>query len=430
MAKIAILTNFQDFNPGYSLTGIVSDQMSMLARYEHDVHLFICTSYNRESVADLQKNHPDVTIHPVIPFAHLIDYTSKLDLTTEGEDEKTNHKLLVKDTRDILVSELADFDHVFTHDWVFTGWFLPYGLACVEASKQLPGIKFFHWIHSIPSVARDWWRVKEYGSNHKLVFPNSSDAIQVAEQYVGELNDVRVIPHFKDARSWFDFGEESCKIIDAVPSIMQADVVQILPAGSDRLSAKRVDYVIKIFGYLKQQGLKVSLVVANQWATGRQRKQCLEPFDMIARQAGLEPRTEFVFTSDIDKKFENGLNKKTLRELFLLSNLFVFPTREETFGLVVAEAAMSGCFMVLNKSLGVQKEISGNMALYFDFGSFNHNFQISDPEKYFSDIAWIITGQMRREQSIMVKTYFKQRNNWDSVYHNYYMPIMMENKEI
>lgn len=424
--KIAILTNFQDFNSGYSLTGIVSDQMSMLTRYGHDVHLFICTSYNRESIAELQAQHPDVTVHPVIPFAHLIDYTSKSDITTEGDHEKDNHQMLIDKTKDKLVDKLVGYDHVYTHDWVFTGWFLPYGLACVEASKQLPNIKFFHWIHSIPSVNRDWWRVKEYGPNHKLVFPNSSDAIQVAEQYVGELDDVRVVPHFKDARSWFDFGAESCEIIDAVPSVMQADVVQILPAGSDRLSAKRVDFVIKMFGYLKQQGLSVCLVIANQWATGRQRKQCLGPFDMIALQAGLELGTEFVFTSDIEKKFENGLNKKTLRELFLLSNLFVFPTREETFGLVVAEAAMSGCFMVLNKSLGVQKEISGYKALYFDFGSFNHYFEIKEPKKYFKDIAWIITGQMRKEKSIMTRTYFRKHNNWDFLYHNYYMPMMAE----
>ena len=428
--KIAILTNFQDFNPGYSLTGIVSDQMSMLTRYGHDVHLFICTSYNRESIANLQENHPNVTIHPVIPFAHLIDYTSKNDITTEGDNETKDHEALKILTRNILIEELKDYDHVFTHDWVFTGWFMPYGLACIEASKQLHGIKFFHWIHSIPSVSRDWWRIKEYGSNHKLIFPNSSDSIQVAEQYVGDPGDVRVIPHFKDARSWFDFSKESCEIIDAVPSIMQADVVQILPAGSDRLSAKRVDFVIKIFGYLKKQGLSVCLAIANQWATGRQRKQCLDPFDMMAQQAGLKLGTEFVFTSDIDKKFQNGLNKKTLRELFLLSNLFVFPTREETFGLVVAEAAQSGCFLVLNKSLGMQQEISGNMALYFDFGSFNHNFEIRDPENYFSDIAQIITGQMMQEKSIMCKTFFRKHNNWDSLYHKFYLPIMNENKEI
>lgn len=429
MSKIAILTNFQDFNSGYSLTGIVSDQMAMLTRHGDDVTLFICTSYNRASIATLQNNHPDVTIKPIIPFSHLVDYTSKILLVTGGEDEKHNHQILVSATKEILVEELKGFDFVYTHDWVFVGWFLPYGLACIEASKQLPAVKFFHWIHSIPSVNRDWWRIKEFGPNHKLIYPNKSDAIQVAEQYAGELEDVRVIPHFKDLRSWFDFGEESCEIIDKIPALMQADIVQILPAGSDRLSAKRVDYVAKIFGYLKQQGLSVCLTIANQWATGRQRKQCLEPYDNIARKAGLELGKEFIFTSDIDKKFANGLNKKTLRELFLLSNLFIFPTREETFGLVVAEAALSGCFLVLNKSLDMQKEISGNMALYFDFGSFNREFDIKDQEKYFSDLAWIIAGRMRQNESVMTKTFFRQNNNWDSLYHKYYSPIMMEQKE-
>ena len=156
MAKIAILTNFQDFNPGYSLTGIVSDQMSMLANHGHDVYLYICTSYNRESITKLQEQHPEVEVRPVIPFSHLIDYTNKAAITKEGEDEKHNHKILIEKTKNILIEELKDFDYVYTHDWVFVGWFLPYGLAMVEASKHLPNIKFFHWVHSIPSVHRNW----------------------------------------------------------------------------------------------------------------------------------------------------------------------------------------------------------------------------------------------------------------------------------
>lgn len=426
--KIGIITTYQDFNEGYSLTGITQDRLAMFTRYNHDVHLFCCASYNKKSMAMVQEKFPSITLHPVMPFSHLVDYTSKIMLTNGGDDAKHNHRILVSVTKDVLAEELKDFDCVYTEDIMFTGWNLPYGLAVIEASKQLPNVKWFHAIHSIPSTNRDWWRISEYGPNHKLIYPNKSDAIQVAEQYAGELKDVRVIPHFKDPRSWFDFGSDTCEIIDKLPGLMQADVVQILPAGSDRLSAKRVDYVAKIFGYMKQQGLSVCLTVANQWGLGRQRKQCLEPFENIARKAGLELGKEFVFTSDLDEKFANGLDRKTLRELFLLSNLFVFPTREETFGLVVSEAALSGCFLVLNKSLDMQGEISGHQSLSFDFGSFNRGFEIKDPETYFREIAWIIIGRMKQNESVMTKSFFRQHNNWDYLYHKYYMPIMMEGK--
>jgi hypothetical protein len=183
--------------------------------------------------------------------------------------------------------------------------------------------------------------------------------------------------------------------------------------------------VIRIFSELKKAGRSVCLLVANQWATTRTHKEAIGNYEYYAHNCGLTP-AEFCFTSTLGKDREVGISQQAIRDLFLLSNLFIFPTREESFGLVVPEAGLSGCMMVLNKSLQMQAEISGYNALYFDFGSFTHNFQCEDEDKYYKEIAHIIAGKMQQDTAIKCKTFFRQNNNRQSLYKKYYAPIMGE----
>ncbi len=422
MAKVAILTNFMEFNPGYSLTSIVKDQAKMLVRYGHEVHLFVNEQYHGETFSE------EVTLHKSIPFAHLIDYRSRNDLTPE-------HKNTVKATAEMIRKELQGFDFAFTHDFVFTGWFMPYGMGIKEGSQYVPHVRWLHWIHSVPTTMFDWWCIKEYGSKHKLVFPNETDKLRVAEQFRGSLSDVRVIPHIKDLRTWFDFGEDTCAFIDDYPGVIQDDVVVIYPASTDRLHAKGIRELILILSKIKSYGLSVTCVIANQWATGRVPKQNIEFYKNLASQVGLVYDKDFTFTSEWGIKnkdrwnYENGLPRKMLRELMQCSNLFIFPTREESFGLVAPEIGLAGgVLVVLNQSLSMMLEVSNFTTLYFNFGSFHQAFQPRDEEKYYSDVASIIVGRMRRNESIMYKTFVRKRYNFDTIYRLYYEPIFAESK--
>lgn len=415
--KIAILTNMMEFQPGYSLTGIVKDQATMLTSYGHEVQLFVNSQYHGEEF------DPSVTLIKKIPFSHLTDYRSKNDISPE-------HKKIVEETKVNLVEALADVPVVFTHDFLFTGWFMPYGLGCVEASKHLPDARWFHWIHSIPTAEFDWWQARDFGNLHKIIYPNETDRQRVAEQYRGERNDVRVIPHIKDLRSWFDFDEETCKLIRDYPGIMQADIVQIYPASVDRLKAKRLGEVITIISNMKKSGYSVFLVVANQWATGRQQKESVDKYKTLANRQGLRLGDEICFTSDWqDGKYDVGIPKRMLRELFQCSNLFIFPTNEESFGLVLPEASLAGGVLcVLNKSLGMQLEVSGFTTLFFDFGAYNHELHIENEGKYFKDIAQIILGRMQQNEVLATKTFMRKTYNWDHLYKKFYQPIMAECK--
>ena len=418
--NIAILTNFQDMNPGYSLTGIVYDQIEMLTRYGHVVHLFTCEQFNPKYNEPLPKN---AFIHHAVPFGHLKDYTSAKVIERPAQE-------LAKKTADFLVENLRQFkiDIAFTHDWIFTGWNLPYSMGIKLASPKVPEVRWMHWVHSVPSSLNDWWLIKSYGPKHKIIFPNETDRLRVAEQFRGELADVRVIPHIKDLRTWYDFDEETCRFIDDHPGIMQADFVQVYPASTDRLHAKRVDVVSRIFGALKVRGFQVCLVVANQWATGKQRKEDVENYYNFATAGGLERDREFIFTSEWDEKYATGISKVMLRELTLCSNLFVFPTREESFGLVGPEAAHAGPFMVLNKNLEMMREIFGGNGFYTDFGSFTHEQKYEDELKYYYDLGTIIIGRCWQGESFRTKTWCRQMYNFDYLYINKYEPIMEESR--
>jgi len=420
MSKVAILTAFAEFPPGYSLTGIVKDQVRMLTEHGHEVSLFVAEHFKKEDEAAFG---PEVRIVKRIPFTHQKDYKTKKDLTPE-------HREIAERTAAVLVEELQDTPIVFTHDFVFTGWFYPFGLGCQIASPQLPNTRWLHWIHSVPSVRSDWWEIKDYGSHHKLVYPNRIDAIKVAEQYRGFPDDVRVIPHIKDMRSWFDYDDETCKFIREFPAVMQAHVVQIYPSSVDRLKAKRLKEVIKIFAHLKRRGLSVCLVVANQWATGKQQKEDILKYKKIAAEEDLIVGQEVIFSSDWQNgKYDVGLPKRIVRELFQLSNLFIFPTREETFGLVLPEASLAGGVLcVLNKSLKMMLEVSGFTSIYFDFGSFDQEHHIENEDAYFKDIAWLIAARLKHNESILTKTHMRRTFNYDALYNKVYGPIMAESQ--
>lgn len=417
LKRIAILTNMMEFNPGYSLTGIVKDQVRMLEYYGHEVHVFVNEQFNPEGT-DFKH------LHTVIPFIHLTDYASKNDVSSE-------HQMDANRVASVLQEHLQDFDIAFTHDFIFTGWNIPYALGIQKASPNLPDVRWMHWIHSVPSGMRDWWEIRLYGPHHKIIFPNSSERIRVAENFRGEVSDVRVIPHIKDLRSFWDFHPDTCELIHRYPRLMQSQVIQVYPASSDRLFAKGLDIVIKIFAAIKKHGVSCCLLIANQWASGKQPRQNIEQFKTLAREHGLlcdgNPKDELIFTSEWKPEYENGIPQRILRELFLLQNLFVFPTREESFGLVGPEAALSSaCLMVLNRSLYMMSEVHGNNGIYFDFGSHHNITNTPDVDQYWRDVAMIILGRMQQNEAIKCNVHHRLRHNWDYLYYTYYAPIMGE----
>lgn len=424
---VGILTNFMDFNPGYSLSGIVVDQAHMLIRQGHKVIIYVNEQFNEQynedaGVVKLLAQFSDLLfIKQKTKFMKLNDY--------EKDGLKEEHVMQAKEAGTTFAQEIIDEEIkiIFTHDFIFTGWNLPYFHAIIETNQilrqQRKDTIWYHWIHSVPSSSRDWWSFEKLGLNHFPVFPNRTEIMRVAESYKIPASRVRCIPHIKDIRNWYDFGGDARFICREYPEIMNSEIIQVYPCSTDRLAAKQLHIVIAIFAFFKTYFKRsVFLVIANQWATGKQRKENVQTYIDTAEQLGLFYGKDFIFTSEADKSFATGISKRMLRELQLLSNIFIFPTREESFGLVGPEAAFSGCLPVVNRSLKMMQEVMSPMAPAFEFGSFDQTVdRIEDPQ-YLQSIAMAILNRYHYTESLQVKTHCRLTYNMDNLYVREYLP--------
>jgi glycosyltransferase involved in cell wall biosynthesis len=202
-------------------------------------------------------------------------------------------------------------------------------------------------------------------------------------------------------------------------------VIQIYPAGSDRLDAKGVRELIAVFSEIKKRGYSVFLLLINQAADDHDNQATMDHYKRFGEDRGLVYGEDFAFISDFFPGFAAGTPKRTVIELSMYSNVFVFPSQHETFGLVLPETSLvSGALPVLNKSLPEMLEVGGMHGLLVDFGSYFVEWKPKDEEAYFEHLAGQIIYMMHSEEGIRAKTWNRLEYNRASIYERYYVPIL------
>jgi glycosyltransferase involved in cell wall biosynthesis len=411
MARLCILTNFDSWNDAYSLTHVVREQARCLVRHGHQVTVFVredCTPHNA-----------GCSQFACLPAFTPALYRSIADLTDA-------HKNIAEKTSTLLVSNLEHYDAVFTHDWILTGPNLPYAEALRMSCDALRGKPFLHWVHSEYRGGKDWCLLKRYGNGHRIIYPNRIDKHFVGEAFGSDSDAVRSIPHVKDLRNYFDFAPLTRQIIDALPGLMQADFVQVYPVAADRLDSKGLRDLILVFKMLKQRDATVCLLIVDSW-TGKSSKQDISKYQRLAESNGLTSQ-EIAFSSTLmNRLLPDGLLSRIIRELQQCSNVFVNPTRGETFGLCLPEAGLAGGVLpVLNASLPMMFEVSGMCGLAFEFGSQHRHFKPANEREYFQRIASHIVACASKDDCWRYRTFVRQNLNMDAVYQKFYEPILTE----
>jgi hypothetical protein len=169
----------------------------------------------------------------------------------------------------------------------------------------------------------------------------------------------------KDPRDFFNMDTHARKIIGAL-NIPRKRFVGIMPVCSTRMESKGVRTVIDVWAGLKRRFESIALVVANSHA-GRNTDQT-KLFRQYAVDRGLADGEDFLFTSDMMKN--RPLPRKTVSDLFRISNVFVFASWRETCGNVFQEALISGNLLVLNSNLQCLHEMVQPVNVLFFPGTY------------------------------------------------------------
>ncbi len=412
--KIGILTTFYNFERSYSLTSVVENQLLSLVRHNYEPVLFVLGNFEGEVPEGVE-------VRKVIPQFELVDYRPGMKAESSFQEQ-------AKSVQKALEKNMQDIDVAITHDWIFQGWFLPYNQGMRDAKLNC---RWLHWVHSAPSdrpTDLEYPHTLRYTvmPNSKLIYLNHYDTLRLAEMYGGVLDDVRTVSNPLDPRVFYDYHSFTNELINKY-RLMDADIIDVYPLSSTRFAGKQPEKVIKIIANLKKQGKSVRMIFCNAHANGENEKQAVRDLVHLAIEYGLT-REEVIFTSleGKDGEYEQGVPHKVVRDLFTLSNLFIFPTLSENCPLILLEAAMAKCLLVLNDSFPPLRDFFKQNALYFKFGSTREKVEHQDEEKYYSDIASIILGEFNKDKALNSFVTLRKEFNLDYVFQNQLEPLFHE----
>lgn len=408
--KIGILTTFGDFNPSFSLCGVVKQQLISLVKHGYSPVLFVLDFFKDDALVP-----EGVEVRKVLP---------QLILEPYSQGNINNLESDVAKAQKAMEENMKDIDVCLTHDIIFINSYLPYNIAMRRGiDGQLNHIKWLHWMHSGPSFAdldgSVWDNLYTLPPNSKLVYMNYTDAIRAAEMYHTPPKNVRTIFNPMDIRELHNFSPITKQLIDDY-DLMSPEFLCVYALSTTRMdqNGKQLSKVIKIMGGLKKKGFSVALVVPNAHANAENEKREIERMYQIGAQYGLE-RRELIFTSLFHvPEYEQGIPHEVVRDLYLLSNIFIFPSVSENCPLVLLEAMASKNILVLNEDFAAFKDFGQTNAIYFRFASLtgpNPDFPRGE-DKYYNDIATLIVDQYEQHKAIKAQTRIRREFNVDWIW--------------
>jgi len=324
--KIALL-HYSTWPEMGGVENMVRDQANMLVRAEHEVTVLTGAGI------DTGEGYKFVVVPQLAPGFELNkSVRAVLDRGQSDQNFSQYRSALVA----ALDAALTGMDLTIVHN-VFT---MHYNLALTRALHDLaPKHKMIAWTHDLTATNSDFALPNPTQPPWNLMRTSAKDVAYIAtsDLRAAEIKaqlkppvEAKVIPNIVDPVRLFGLSPEMRASVLAL-EIPWRDFVFLLPARV--MVRKNIDFAIEVVKKLKEQGRNPLLLITGAKVAD---SPASEHYGTFLRQSLPENlRGHVVFLSDYFL-----VQDDTMRDLYLLSDCLLFPSRQEGFGLPVLEAAL------------------------------------------------------------------------------------------
>ena len=430
MKKVAIFTNFKDYLRSFSPLILSAQQVKALVRHGYKPVLIATEGFAPPAGSSF--NMAEIRYIPDVP---------------RDSDDSIKDPKFQADV-DMLVGEieecLKDIDVVITHDLLYLPDYTKYNIACRTVAEKNKKLRWLHWMHSATPPDKLIGERTKFGDiysdvmgkkfpNSLIVYPNTYDIPRVAKSIGFSEDEVRHVPHWLDFESFNQFHPMTQKLIDKY-QILEAEVVCVYPLRLDR--GKQPHITMEIMAAIKRSGTTVRMIFMDFQSTGGDKVDYREEIKQSGIELGLNDY-DLIFTSEFDSSLQTDCPRQMVSDLFGLSNVFILPSRSETYSLIAQEAMSKGNLIILNHDFPAMRSIYGDVPLYDKFssdvdilalvaestGKTDTNYKPSATQHY-HDLGQRILYEIRNNRILQGKTWVRTERNMDKVFKVYIDPLI------
>lgn len=421
---IYILSNFSTYLKSFSPIIIVKTQIQMLNNAGYNPILIVCDGW--------EASHDPIFNKVETKFLSQVAY----------QDPPIVNDMFVEDV-ELMHTQLDDIIPdgavVLSHDLIFLPDYTKMHLAARRIADEKSNIFWIHTVHSATGPNTLIAEREMYGEVYKklleskfpnsiIAYPNAQDIPRVARNFHYEEYEVIEIPHSTDPV------EGLHPIVQRLykdRKLAEAEVLMIYPIRFDR--GKKPEMHVRALAALKEVGIKAHTIYCDFQSTGGDKVVYKEEVKELAKELGVYDNITFL--SEFDDMCQLEVDHKIILDLFTLSNVFMLPSRSETYSLIAQEAMLKGNLCILNYDFPAFRQIYGKKALYRQFDGAEIAFDgfdgktdttHSDIQVYFKErFAIPLKGWLENDKVLAGKTWVRTRRNPDYVFREFIEPLIM-----